>query len=164
MHRSVFDHVLYGQFTPNTYFRAPRGELREATRKAAVNKISSVRSPGTAQHLVNPCSFSSFYAPLLTAASGDFQGAHWRMWEKVHGYIEGRPVFCVDSMLSIDFMAQPSKLLVKTVGPAYHLSHPKTSHKTESIRYTEGFFIPHAKSGRLSCDMTYKRDTWVAWT
>jgi hypothetical protein len=70
---------------------------------------------------------------LINDACGDFQGAHWRMWEAVQGAVQGKEVFQVDSAIGMDMNTFLVPMLVRFFPGEKHIPHVKISMLTPHL-------------------------------
>jgi hypothetical protein len=151
-HASVFDAILHRQFTPFTFFRAPRTPIQLDTPLSLYQFI--MRQPSEhRQGFAVP----SDPAGVTFANSGDFQGGHFSMWALVRGYVESDCTYHVDGMLCADMIWRfPVDLFTKSFVCEFHIEHTRTSTKGHRIRP----FVPGTKNRRISEGGFHKRAAW----
>jgi hypothetical protein len=151
-HASVFDAILHRQFTPFTFFRAPRSSIQ--LDKPMSLYMFILRQPSAFRNLF---AVPSDPGGVTFANSGDFQGGHFSMWALVRGYVESDCTYHVDGMLCADMIWRfPIDLFIKSFVCGFHIAHPQTSAQSHHIRA----FISGTKNQKISEGGFHKRAAW----
>jgi hypothetical protein len=94
---------------------------------------------------------------------GDFQGAHRTMWFAVHGFLETKHVFHVDTGISLEFSAFPTLMFVRVIGQNFHFIHPIESKQTSHFKFYADEIKTAIRHGVMTHMMdTYARPKWGA--
>lgn len=97
---------------------------------------------------------------MFSTACGSFQLAHWRIWEIIHGFFEGKELYHVDTFLGFEMMAAiPSPMLIKVIGTSYHWMHSKKKLNASFIFDIQKYSLSSQK-GVLSKSTFNQRENW----
>jgi hypothetical protein len=152
-HPSIFDAILHHQFTPFTFFRAPRRLIPLGEPLSLYQFI--MQQPSEFRHQF---AMPSNPSVVTFVNSGDFQGGHFSMWALVRGYVENDCTYHVDGMLCVDMIWRfPVDIFTKFFVCEFHIAHVQTStkgkhlwafiHGTKNQRINEGGFRTRAACG-----------------
>ena len=103
---------------------SPFSLIRTEFNNTKIDKSVEMKNEGVKHVLYNwNDTFHTFNTAVQKVGSGNFQGFHRKIWEKIGGYAEGPWVFHTDTALMLELSSLSEITLITKYLGSYHIEH-----------------------------------------